>query len=84
MPADPPLSEGETVLLHVLMAPGSRAENCTADALTDRSKLDRTEVHRVLRSLERRDPPLVRSEIDARLNERFWMTTYDAAGAIDE
>jgi hypothetical protein len=58
MAADPPLSDEERLVLNVLMAPGSRASNSTWDGITDRSQLEATVVHRTLRSLEERNPPL--------------------------
>jgi hypothetical protein len=68
----------------LLWHPGSRASNSTSDGITERSGLERSAVQDALPSLEERDPPLVRSDIDATLNQRVWFSTYDAVDAFDD
>lgn len=84
MPAEPPLTDVERTVLNVLMAPGSRSINCTVQAVGHRAGLDIGEAARALRGLAGRDPPLVREDVDEGAGVRFYMSTYDAAEALDE
>jgi hypothetical protein len=82
MPTDPPLTDDEQAVLRALMAPESRPANSTVEILAERTGLgDRT--GRVLRGLARRDPPLAMRLIDEGLGVQFWISTYDAADALD-
>jgi hypothetical protein len=84
MPPDPPLTDAERVVLDVLMAPGTRVANSTADAIADRGELTAEDARGAIRSLLRREPPLVREEFDSGLGIRFYRTTYDAAEATED
>jgi hypothetical protein len=76
MPAEPPLTDPERTVLDVLMAPGRRVANCTTEAIGERSELGAQEAGRALRSLEERDPALVRQDVDEGLGVRLWMSTH--------
>ena len=41
------------------------------------------DAQRTLRNLQARQPPVVQSEVDAKLGERLWTATADAADAIE-
>lgn len=84
MPSEPPLTDQERTVLAVLMTPGSRVADCTTEAIGERSGMPAKEAGRTLRALERRGPPLVRQEVDEGLGVRFWMSTYEAAEAVEE
>jgi hypothetical protein len=40
------------------------------------------EARRTLRNLEARQPPLVQSEVDAKMGDRVWTATADGADAL--
>jgi hypothetical protein len=66
------------------MTPGRRVANSTTEAVRERSGLGAWEPGRALRSLEERDPPLVRQDVDEGLGVCFWMSTYEAAEATED
>jgi DNA-binding MarR family transcriptional regulator len=85
MPVDPPLTRAERDVLTAIMRHGADVQDCTPMALAQATRLDVREVSRALRTLERRDPPLVRSDVDLGLGGvRFYRSTYDAVEATEE
>jgi hypothetical protein len=84
MRTDPPLSRTERIILDVLMAPGSRIENSTAEAVAERGQLVLEEVRTAMRGLLDREPPLVREDFDSKLGIRFFRPTYEAAEATED
>jgi DNA-binding IclR family transcriptional regulator len=84
VPAEPPLTAPEVAVLNVLLEPTNRVAESTLEGISESAGLNVQHAHRTLQGLERRQPSLVREDIDAGLGIRFWMTTYDAAEAMEE
>lgn len=56
----------------------------TVNEVSDRTALPAAEVAKALAKLAGRQPPLVRSELDATLQREFWFATEAAIGALEE
>lgn len=56
----------------------------TVNEVSDRTALPAAEVAKALAKLASRQPPLVRSELDATLQREFWFATEAAIGALEE
>ena len=50
----------------------------------NRPPLSLSQTGRALRALERRDPPLVRREVDEGEGIQFWQTTFAVEEALDD
>jgi hypothetical protein len=55
----------------------------TTAAIGDELRIGQREADEALRGLQARRPQLARSEVDTKLGIQFWMSTPDAADAID-
>jgi hypothetical protein len=56
----------------------------TVDEISAGTSLSAAEVAKALAKLASRQPPLVRSELDATLQREFWFATEAAIGALEE
>jgi hypothetical protein len=81
------LTADERRVLDYLMQPGGRVRETTTEEIGRRLGLAPPQARsalRVLLQLKHREPPLVRSEVDAGLDTEIWFTTPDAADAMDD
>ena len=68
-----------------MMLQGASIQDRTPMALAQTTRRDVREVSRALRNLERRDPPLVHSDVDLGLGGvQLYRSTYDGAEAMEE
>ena len=81
--ATPPLDATDRAVLAVLMRHGVTVQDRTLGRVAAAAGLDAPAARRALQGLSARQPPLVRSDIDAGLDVEFWIATYDAAEAVE-
>jgi hypothetical protein len=62
-------------VLHALTDPDRRMKNQTPIAIAQTTRLDLRDVGNAMRLLMRRDPPLLRRDIDEKLDIEVWVAT---------
>jgi predicted HAD superfamily phosphohydrolase len=82
MPTDPPLADDERRMLTAIMRNGA-VQDGDLRQIAEAVGLVAPEARRTLRNLEARQPPLVQSEVDAKMGERVWTATADGADALE-
>jgi hypothetical protein len=81
---DQPLTNEEGQVLAAVMAPGATVHDRTLGRVAKAAGLEMLVARRVLRGLEERQPHLVLSLVDENENVRFWISTPEAAEAMED
>ncbi len=74
----------EWQVIGALMDKDAGIEDRTIKAIAERTGLAEDDVRRTLEQLESLEPPLVRRDIDEKLNVEFWIALVRGADALDE
>jgi hypothetical protein len=81
---DQPLTNEEGQVLAAVMAPGATVHDRTLSRVAKTAGLEMLVARRVLRGLEERQPQLVLSLVDEGENVRFFISTPEAAKAMED
>lgn len=79
----PELTAHERQVLGALMVHGDGPADRTLERVVTRTGLPASDVSAALRNLEAMDPPLVHSDVDATLGERFWIALETVGDVLD-
>lgn len=83
-PPDPPLTETARRVLEFLMRhPRPAVTDRTTAAIGDELGIGQREAQEALHDLEQHEPQLARSLVDEGLDIQFWVSSSDAADAVD-